>query len=265
MSVSDTPDPISAKSTSFFPLDTPWKPLSATLVTICLCASIFLVLPVFYFIGFLVFDLGLSPDATQTDAKFKELFEGLHFLTFLFFVQIILAFAFYILAGFYCGDRRNVLFLNRPEMNFMSLFLLVLGFCVVTLLLGYSINLVFSYDMKKILSDSYPEMFKSELFFYAFINAVIAAPLWEEIVFRGFLLSSFARSRNLFIFGAVFSSLIWSLLHWLYPWPFLVLIFIMGLFFSYLIFKTRSLWTVIACHGVYNFSCIMISQLFYAT
>jgi membrane protease YdiL (CAAX protease family) len=89
----------------------------------------------------------------------------------------------------------------------------------------------------------------------------IGAPLSEELLFRGFLLSALARSRLGFWGAAIVSTLLWSGLHAGYSLAGLAEVFVIGLFFSWLVWRTGSLRVAIACHATYN-SLIVLALRF---
>jgi membrane protease YdiL (CAAX protease family) len=86
------------------------------------------------------------------------------------------------------------------------------------------------------------------------VAAVVAvgAPLSEELVFRGFLLSALARTSLGFWGAALLANLPWTALHWGYSTVGLLEVFLIGLFFSWLLWRTGSLRVPILCHAVFN-------------
>jgi uncharacterized protein len=89
----------------------------------------------------------------------------------------------------------------------------------------------------------------------------IGAPLSEELLFRGFLLSALSRSRLGFWGAAVITSGLWTALHAGYTLVGIVEVFVIGLFFSWLVWRTGSLRVAIFCHAVYN-SLIVLALRF---
>lgn len=94
------------------------------------------------------------------------------------------------------------------------------------------------------------------------IAAVILAPLWEELTFRGFLLSALAKSRLGFWLAAVVSSGLWTLLHTGYSWPGLMSVFLAGIGLSWIMLRTGSMRAVVVAHGVINTFSILVVSLF---
>src|SRR5262249_355551 len=81
---------------------------------------------------------------------------------------------------------------------------------------------------------------------------VVGAPLSEELLFRGFLLGALAQSRLRFGGAALLSTVAWTALHIGYSVLGLVEVYIAGLLFSWLLWRTGNLWVPIVCHGIYN-------------
>lgn len=91
--------------------------------------------------------------------------------------------------------------------------------------------------------------FGSQTGFFAFLLMVIAAPILEELIYRGIildgLLKSFSPAKSIF-----FSSLLFGLGH-LNPWQF-VTGFIIGAFSGWVYYRTRSLSFSIIIHAAAN-------------
>lgn len=106
------------------------------------------------------------------------------------------------------------------------------------------------------------EGLRSPMWWAVVIAAIVLAPIWEELTFRGFLLSALAKSRLGFWPAAVLSTLIWTTLHLGYSWPGLVCVFLAGLGLSWIMKRTGSMRAVVVAHGVINTSSLGISYLF---
>jgi hypothetical protein len=89
---------------------------------------------------------------------------------------------------------------------------------------------------------------------WALAGAVIGigAPLSEELLFRGFLLSALAGTRIGFWGAALIATTLWTALHVGYSLVGIVEVFTIGLFLSYLLWRTGSLRVAIFCHALYN-------------
>ncbi len=84
--------------------------------------------------------------------------------------------------------------------------------------------------------------------FFALAGA-IAAPIGEEVFFRGFLYNAFKRRLNVPA-GIILSGLCFALIH-IGPLAILV-IFPMGMALAYVYEKTKSLWVTICMHATHN-------------
>lgn len=94
------------------------------------------------------------------------------------------------------------------------------------------------------------------------LAAVILAPLWEEITFRGFLLSALAKSRLGFWPAALISSGLWTGLHLGYSWPGLASVFLAGIGLSWVMQRTGSMRAVVVAHAVINAFALTAISLF---
>lgn len=81
---------------------------------------------------------------------------------------------------------------------------------------------------------------------------VVAAPLSEEVLFRGFLFRGLAQSRRGAGLAIVLSSLGWTALHVHYDWFDLGTIFFVGLYFGWVRYRSGSLLLTILLHALYN-------------
>jgi len=86
----------------------------------------------------------------------------------------------------------------------------------------------------------------------------VGAPLAEELLFRGFLLSALAGSRVGFWGGALITTGLWTALHAGYSTAGIVEVFLIGLFFSWLLWRTGSLRVAIFCHALYNSLIVLV-------
>jgi membrane protease YdiL (CAAX protease family) len=89
----------------------------------------------------------------------------------------------------------------------------------------------------------------------------LGAPLSEELLIRGFLLSALARSRLGFAGAALITTTMWAGLHAGYSAVGLAEVFLIGLFFCWLLWRTGSLRVTIFCHALYN-SLVLLTLRF---
>jgi membrane protease YdiL (CAAX protease family) len=81
---------------------------------------------------------------------------------------------------------------------------------------------------------------------------IIAAPLYEEIFFRGFLFKGIEKSRAGPVGAIIITSLAWSVLHVQYNFVIIIGIFVGGLILGWARVKTNSIYVPIAMHVLEN-------------
>jgi CAAX protease family protein len=81
---------------------------------------------------------------------------------------------------------------------------------------------------------------------------VFAAPLFEEIFFRGFLMSALEARGLPAVTGAVVSAALWAVIHFQYDFYNIVVIFLMGLVLAAVRIKTRSIVPCLVMHALGN-------------
>ena len=125
---------------------------------------------------------------------------------------------------------------------------------------GYGINaLLTALDMAppQVVHDTLQQLrdeYSVELLVTVIVSAVILAPLFEELIFRGLLQTSLLhllggrRWVTLLITALIFSITHW----WVVSWHGLVPLFVIGLVFGYVYERTGSLLTPILCHALFN-------------
>jgi CAAX protease family protein len=87
---------------------------------------------------------------------------------------------------------------------------------------------------------------------YVLLVVGVGAPLSEELLFRGYLLPALARTRFGYVGGALISTAIWTALHAGYTFAGIAQVFLIGMFFCWLLWRTGSLRVAIFCHALYN-------------
>lgn len=92
---------------------------------------------------------------------------------------------------------------------------------------------------------------------WAFLSLVVAAPLFEELVFRGIILDGFLQQYS------VRKSILWSAfffgLYHLNPWQFITAMGL-GIFIGWIYHRTRSLLPCIAIHAFANGTSFFLSS-----
>ena len=98
----------------------------------------------------------------------------------------------------------------------------------------------------------YADLAQSSAIWLGALVLVVGAPLWEETLFRGFLLPALTKTRHGFRGAAVITTLAWTAMHYGYSSTSLIEILMIGCYFSWLMWKFGNLWLTIALHALYN-------------
>jgi membrane protease YdiL (CAAX protease family) len=83
----------------------------------------------------------------------------------------------------------------------------------------------------------------------------ILGPTVEEFIFRG-MLFSWLKERIHIAFVILLTAVSWALLHWSYSWPVIAVIAIDGILLGLARWRTRSVFTPVAMHMLYNLYAI---------
>ena len=87
--------------------------------------------------------------------------------------------------------------------------------------------------------------------FWMIVSVAVAAPIFEEMVFRGFVYGGFERSLGAFP-ALLLSSMLFTVLHVQYNWYELAQIFVLGMVLGWARMRTQSLFTPIVMHAANN-------------
>ncbi|MEO1280669.1 MAG: type II CAAX endopeptidase family protein [Pseudomonadota bacterium] len=166
-------------------------------------------------------------------------------------LQIVSVLLILWIAGRYGAKRADVLAL-KPVPGGFSTYLKAFGI-VMLVSTAYS-WVLYAVAPETILQDikPYMGMMRSDAAWFLLLIVTIGAPLSEELLFRGFLLSALAKTPLGFVGGSVVSTGLWAVLHAQYSLSGLIAVFVLGLAFCWILWRTGSLWVPIVCHGLYN-------------
>lgn len=228
--------------------ETPWGPWSAALAT-----ALITILPAFAFMVGLALLVGAGyvadPAAGPSAAEMAGLDTPLG-VALAMGTQIASLALVWALAG-RAGMRAPVLRLTGDRFTWSVYAIGALALLSATGLAEYLLYQWFRID---IFSDTawLRDGLNSPLAWASAVIAVILAPLWEELTFRGFFLSALANTRLGFWPAALISNLCWTALHGTYSLPGLVSVFIAGLVLSWLVWRTGSIKPAIVVHALGN-------------
>ena len=86
---------------------------------------------------------------------------------------------------------------------------------------------------------------------------VVAAPVMEELLFRGFLLRGYTASRLGPIGAVLLTSAAWASMHIQYEVFYVVQIFVLGCVFGWLRLRSGSTTLTLILHGIVNLTAIV--------
>jgi membrane protease YdiL (CAAX protease family) len=140
---------------------------------------------------------------------------------------------------------------TRPKVSKSHFILMFSAFFTLTMASDFSVGYLYPAQFARD-GEIFKYLFSSPMATLAIFTAVIVGPFSEEVMFRGFLLPAFAKTRLGFSGAILITVATWTLLHYQYSWPGLATVFLSGIWLSILRVKTGSLWPSIALHSSIN-------------
>jgi membrane protease YdiL (CAAX protease family) len=127
----------------------------------------------------------------------------------------------------------------------VSMAVFLLGYDALTSLLSHDVVSPFQLD-------TYRTARAAGLLPMLWLAFVIAAPLGEEIVFRGFLYRGWARSPGAVAPAIAVISALWAMMHVQYDWFGILQIFLLGLLLGWARWRSGSTLLAVGLHGLAN-------------
>jgi hypothetical protein len=161
-------------------------------------------------------------------------------------------------SGLYDSKRKEVLAMAPPSDGWRILPWALIPLFVAS---GLWTAIVLYLQPEHFVSDTKPiqELIQSDALWLVLIVICFGAPLSEEFLFRGFLFSGLSKTWLGFTGTAVLTSLLWTSLHAGYSIFGLVEVLAMGLYFSWLLVRTGSIWVPVFCHAANNvLACVVL-------
>lgn len=90
-----------------------------------------------------------------------------------------------------------------------------------------------------------------------YLAIVVIAPIFEEVLFRGFLFEGIRRSRLGSIGSILITSLLWTIIHTQYDLYFMGVLFALGILLGMARLKTGSAYLTILLHSVNNLLAVL--------
>jgi uncharacterized protein len=238
--------------------NSPWPPLLAVVAALCIVLAAALVARLAVEATALAvnrFPLSGGPEVPQPLET-----EASALVVWLFSLQATIIGLVLLLAGWFGGRRSVVLRLARP---LPSVGTLCATFALMLLVLLPYNAAVMALAREAVEQDLRPfaSLLRSELGWLFALVIGLGAPFAEELLFRGFLLGALSRTYLGFFGAALVTTLAWTALHAGYSGFGLLEVFIAGLFFCWVLWRTGSLWAPIFCHTLYNSSILVLLWL----
>ena len=101
--------------------------------------------------------------------------------------------------------------------------------------------------------DIYVNAQQSRTLLLLWLALVVAAPVWEEIAFRGFIFRGWVRSPQSAIPAILMISAFFAILHLQYNWFGILQVFVLGLLFGWSRWRSGSTFMTIVMHAITNF------------
>ncbi len=152
------------------------------------------------------------------------------------------------------GNLRDVLLIRKPQNLIANVIFGIVVISTFFVLLSYVIQTYFPQDnasSAKQMKELFGHILNTDYLWLGVAIVVIGAPFVEEVMFRGFLLTSFAQTRLGFWGASVVTSGLWALIHG-YASSMAIGLFIFGLLLSLLVRRTGSIWVSVIMHALWN-------------
>ena len=121
-----------------------------------------------------------------------------------------------------------------------------------------SVNILLERETPEFMSKVYGS---SSNKFLLWIAVAVAAPFFEEFLFRGFLLEGLRHTRMGVVGAILLTSAGWAIIHMQYGWFEIITIFLIGIIFAIAQLKTKSLYVPIAMHMFMNLTASIMMEV----
>lgn len=176
-------------------------------------------------------------------------------VTFLQYTCIILL--IWLISGAFGGNRRQVLALTAASNGARTHVPVVSIVLSILLSLSFVVRFFWSNQVSVATLGAENPTSITQVALGAFIYIALA-PIAEELLFRGFLLSSLQKSILGYWGASIILTLLWTALHYQLPGYAIITTFFAGLAFSVALWITGSLWTCIIAHSAFNAFSMML-------
>lgn len=127
----------------------------------------------------------------------------------------------------------------------------IVGFIILSALINYALDITAETD---VMTEAYMTSVWPALFWIA---AVVFAPVFEEVFFRGFLFEGFRNSRMGVIGAILLTSFFWSVSHLQYNLFQIAAIFVLGILLGIARYRTGTIWAPLIMHVFNNILAVL--------
>jgi len=145
--------------------------------------------------------------------------------------------------------------LYKPRLK--SLFFYI-GLMILAMIAMQAVNVWLDRETPEFMTEVYSSTTNLPLLWIA---VGVAAPFFEEFLFRGFLLDGLKNSWIGTAGAVILTSVSWAIIHMQYGWFEIATIFLLGVLFAISKLKTSSLYVPIALHMIMNLTASVGMQL----
>lgn len=151
----------------------------------------------------------------------------------------------------------NYLQLRMPESPIKTL-LKWIAIMLLVFIAMESVNVFLERETPEFMSKVYGSTSNK---FLLWIAVAVAAPFFEEFLFRGFLLEGLRHTRMGVVGAILLTSASWAIIHMQYGWFEIISIFFIGIIFAIAQLKTKSLYVPIAMHMFMNLTASIMMEV----
>ncbi len=151
----------------------------------------------------------------------------------------------------------NYLQLKMPKSPIKTLFKWIAIMLLVFVVME-GINILLERETPEFMSKVYGSTNNK---FLLWIAVAVAAPFFEEFLFRGFLLEGLRHTRMGVVGAILLTSASWAIIHMQYGWFEIITIFFIGIIFAIAQLKTKSLYVPIAMHMFMNLIASVMMEI----
>lgn len=220
---------------------TPWGPIEASALTLVAAfGPSVLALPVV---------LGLGMLGYVAEIKGMSLASPL-VLGVMLATQLLSIVLLWVLGG-RANMRPDTLQFRQAPLSWPGCVVAGLLIVVLTSLLEWGLHSVAGFDPFKE-TNVLTEGLRSQYWLGTILVAVVLAPLWEELAFRGFWLTALAKTRLGILGGGAITNVVWTAMHLQYSPAGMSSVFLAGVLLTWIMWRTSSIRACVVAHAIVN-------------